>query len=665
MKQRAILGGLWLILLMVVSVGRWQVVSGAAASTFVVSTTVDMVDANVGDGVCETAPGNGICSLRAAVQEANMATVAATIVLPAGTYQLSLPGAGEDLSVSGDLDLLQGVTILGDGWQTTIIDGNQLEGVIDIKCLGGGYPYAGPDMAANCDNIPDIFLIEGVTIQNGRARSGSGIAQNFGYLILNESRVTGNVSTALAGAVHTVNSRFRAVASQFDNNDAVDVGSAIRGGDSQITLENSQVVSNLNRPAIYYVSGAMTVTQSSISNNDSVGLIAQTGALWVNDSVFVNNKSSGLQSFAPTTVISGTFVDNQGGGIYSNGNDLTVMDSYFANNERTTGGGLHILGGTGLLVNNRFDGNRGTEGGAVHVRGGSVVMRQSVLMNNEAFDAGGGIYVEGGAVMVENSTLSNNRAWVQGGGIYVTNSLSGAEGVVDLRFSTLYVNLVLNNNSNASVYVDDGRLDFRQTIVANYGEEANCAVGVTNSIVSQGYNVVDDFSCFAFAATDLEGVDPRLDSNLTDNGGGTLTHQLWADSPAIDWVAPVSVTVGVDQRGISRPQGYGGDVGAYEYVGSGVVTPTLSLVGTTAPEATLSWTYAVENCVFDLYVARTPYGSWSLGEGGIRDLMTVDVGVLVDGALNRYYLEAYGCGFSGTAVTEPVAGYTFGVVVGN
>ena len=43
----------------------------APAATFVVNSTADASDATPGNGICETAAGNGVCTLRAAIQEAN------------------------------------------------------------------------------------------------------------------------------------------------------------------------------------------------------------------------------------------------------------------------------------------------------------------------------------------------------------------------------------------------------------------------------------------------------------------------------------------------------------------------------------------------------------------------------------------------------------------
>src|SRR2546426_10288593 len=69
MRSRQLL--LMRLLILVVPLGL--LASGASvaqASTFTVNTTDDGGDA-VPNGICETAPGNGVCTLRAALQEAN------------------------------------------------------------------------------------------------------------------------------------------------------------------------------------------------------------------------------------------------------------------------------------------------------------------------------------------------------------------------------------------------------------------------------------------------------------------------------------------------------------------------------------------------------------------------------------------------------------------
>src|SRR2546422_6202505 len=51
----------------------------AQAASLTVNSTGDGPDATPGDGICETAMGNGVCTLRAAIQEANALMGAETI----------------------------------------------------------------------------------------------------------------------------------------------------------------------------------------------------------------------------------------------------------------------------------------------------------------------------------------------------------------------------------------------------------------------------------------------------------------------------------------------------------------------------------------------------------------------------------------------------------
>lgn len=73
-------------------------VPAATAATFTVNSTADAVDATPGDGVCATA--TATCTLRAAIMEANALAGADTITLPAGSYGLTIGGAGEDASAA-------------------------------------------------------------------------------------------------------------------------------------------------------------------------------------------------------------------------------------------------------------------------------------------------------------------------------------------------------------------------------------------------------------------------------------------------------------------------------------------------------------------------------------------------------------------------------------
>src|SRR5437867_9244867 len=89
-------------------------------SSFTVDSPFDDVDVSPGDGLCGTS--TGVCTLRAAVQEANALPGPDAVSLPEGTYELRIKGSTGD-AASGDLDIAEDLAISGAGADTTVIDG--------------------------------------------------------------------------------------------------------------------------------------------------------------------------------------------------------------------------------------------------------------------------------------------------------------------------------------------------------------------------------------------------------------------------------------------------------------------------------------------------------------------------------------------------------------
>ena len=110
-----------IVIILTILLAQFGLRPAAADANFVVNSTADMVDAEPGDGLCETDI-TGDCTLRAAVQEANAFAGVDTITVPTGSYVLSQPGAGEDEATGGDLDITEEVIITGAGIGATIID---------------------------------------------------------------------------------------------------------------------------------------------------------------------------------------------------------------------------------------------------------------------------------------------------------------------------------------------------------------------------------------------------------------------------------------------------------------------------------------------------------------------------------------------------------------
>jgi hypothetical protein len=148
-------------------------------TTFRVNSVLDTVAANLKTGK----DASGHISLRSAIQAADAHPGTDTIVVPAGTFLLTIPGTDENASATGDLDINGSVKIKGAGAGSTIVDGNQLDRV--FKVLSGK------------------VSISGLTIQGGLVRGdvGGGLLNSGGQVTLTGVTVTNNESEGVSGVV--------------------------------------------------------------------------------------------------------------------------------------------------------------------------------------------------------------------------------------------------------------------------------------------------------------------------------------------------------------------------------------------------------------------------------------------------------------------------------
>jgi hypothetical protein len=115
---------------------------------------------------------------------------------------------------------------------------------------------------------------------------------------------------------------------------------------------------------------------------------------------------------------------------------------------------------------------------------------------------------------------------------------------------------------------------------------------------SSGYNLIGNTEGGSgFAETDLLNVEPLL-GPLQENGGGTLTHTLLPESPAID-AGDNANAPPYDQRGTGFPRIVGGtiDIGAFE------VQPAapIRLVLIASPQVTAGVPFDIRVTAFDAY----------------------------------------------------------------
>jgi CSLREA domain-containing protein len=271
----------------------------ARAATFTVSKTADTAD-----GSCDAD-----CSLREAISAANATAEADTIVVPAGTYMLSLAGAGDGLNATGDLDILEPVTISGAGASTTIIEGNGsvvMDRVVDV---GATAPTT----------------MSGVTIRNGISPQDGGGIRASAALTLADVIVNGNTSTIGGGGIATGADLTMTDVSVSGNASGTGGGGIAVSGTTMVTRTTFDGNEAGTGGGGISTSGTLTLTNATLNGNDAAtggGAIA-TGAL---STTTVNN-----------VTISGNTADQDasgsgnGGGV-SAGGTFTVANTIIAGN---------------------------------------------------------------------------------------------------------------------------------------------------------------------------------------------------------------------------------------------------------------------------------------------------------------------------------------------
>jgi hypothetical protein len=134
---------------------------------------------------------------------------------------------------------------------------------------------------------------------------------------------------------------------------------------------------------------------------------------------------------------------------------------------------------------------------------------------------------------------------------------------------TLAYNIATNSQGDG--IFNAGTANLLNTLIANNNDQ-NCA---GTGLLNADYSLSSDSSCSFIGSNNITDTDPVI-GPLAHNGGATQTHALLAGSRAINAADPTSFPA-TDQRGITRPQGVGPDIGAYEAQVKAV--PTLSQWG--------------------------------------------------------------------------------------
>ena len=399
-----------ILTLLLLSAGKPQT---AYAASITVTTTDDELNAD------------GDCSLREAIQAANTDTAidacpagsgADTIIVPAGTYILSISvseDAPEYDNEQGDLDIGSDVTIQGDGAATTIIDAAGLD------TQSGG--------ARVLQIIAGQVYLSGVTIRNGVDGHGGGIANN-GTLTLTNCMIADNSAEIVGGGIFNDGS-LAIYDSTISSNSSNGWGGGIHnGGSASLTIAGSMIADNHASQfgGAIRNDGALTISNSTITNNradDGGGGIANLGILTLTNSTVSSNSAllhaGGIQNMddlggGELTITGSSFTGNiagDGGAILNEAaSDITIHNSIFEDNHANGSGAGIANWGALAIYDSKIKSNSATfEGGGIRNDSlGTLTVNDSKIMNNSA-ESGGGIFNDGGMVTLTDTKVRNNQ----------------------------------------------------------------------------------------------------------------------------------------------------------------------------------------------------------------------------------------------------------------
>lgn len=265
-----------------------------SGATFTVTKVTD-----TNDGTCD-----GDCSLREAINAANMSDGADTVILGSGqAYVLSLGPADPDrtpVAATGDLDITGALTIEGNG---SSISGGGIDRVLDIQWVpvtinnltisGGsatGFLGAGGGIAVygNWDPASATPALASLTLNNSvvsgnTAANGAGIVCVLCALTITGSAVVSNNASATGGGIEMVGnaSALTMTRSTLASNagSAAGGGVAILFGTGTANLSLNRIVGNTTGAgsnAMYNSAAALTVENNWWGCNGGPG-VAATG----------------------------------------------------------------------------------------------------------------------------------------------------------------------------------------------------------------------------------------------------------------------------------------------------------------------------------------------------------------------------------------------------
>ena len=511
--------------------------------TFTVNTTSDLVSSNA--NACLNAVA-GQCSLREAVIEANATSGTDTIMVPSGTYTLTIARncpsnvCAYDAK-TGTLDITDSVNIVGGGQSTTIIQGGT-QGVSSGNPNGVDKVFSFNQDIASFTNAS--VQVSNLTIQNGFNRGNETITDGWGGAFDFDTGSNGTATLSLTNVTITNNTLTEGEGAGFAIFNSY-------GGAGAVTATNCIISNNVNQPDASTAggngggiavegSGKLTLITSSVTGNKANaahgGLPAGGGIYFVGGEYDLNNTFVNGSVTLEGVSVTNNSAGGEGGGIFSSGG-MTIEASgstlSTVSNNQSGGDGGGIMSDSGgqtsaeplTLSNVTITGNSttGTAGTGDGLGGGikinesgsfnALTMTYSRLAGNTCTVGGGGVSNPGTNLAVQNATVNVAHNW------WGTNS---PLTTID-SYSTSTVNytpyLQLTIGANPTTVTDAG--SDTSTVTASFLKDSgNNTVSATNLGVLVGVPI----SFGSPVDGTLSGADTTIQSTGTAAATFTGTH---------------------------------------------------------------------------------------------------------------------------------------------
>ncbi len=500
-------------------------VSAAAqpAATFTVNNTSDQPDAHPGDGVCETGSGNGVCTLRAAIMEANALPGVDTIAIPAGTYYLTISGAFENASATGDLDITDGMTIMGDQDGGTVIDAASLgDRILQI--------------------LPGVFsvVIQDITLQNGSAADNGGAIASSGILSLQDVYIYNNHADGAGGGINS-SGQLSLYTCVIERNSAGEGGGIYAF--TSLTVYNSLFFNNaaaMDGGGLYLLAATAQIINTQFeqngSSNSGGAIYNYQSDLALQDSEIhynVSGSGGGIYNEEDSilSLSNVQFSDNNGintaGGIFNHLSDVTGSVVQFLSNTANRGGAIYTLDGDIHLSQARFSYNSVSQDGGAFINGfGSrSSLSESIVNNNTAETFGGAIRNEQELVLSSVKFFSN--ACNNGGGAIYNNAI----GTLSMYLVEFLGNV--SYTSGGAISNDMGAITGERVLFdTNFSIDGGAVWLADNtSLTLERSELIGNIADFNGGAIDTEISavilkDTAIISNTATNGGGIYISGL-------------------------------------------------------------------------------------------------------------------------------------------